>query len=456
MDPNAYIDQHRERFLAELFDLIRIPSVSTDKTYLPDVARAASYLRDRLQEAGADLAEVMPTSGNPVVYAEKILDPQLPTVLVYGHYDVQPADPLELWDTPPFEPTIRQGKIFARGACDDKGQMYMHVKAFELLVKTQSLPCNVKFMLEGEEETGSPSLPEFLRTHRQKLAADVIILSDTSMIDNDTPSISVGLRGLAYLQVEVTAAARDLHSGIYGGAVYNPINVLCQMIASLKDANQRVTIPGFYDKVAELSAQERAQLAQAPFDRAAYLAEGGFYDLVSEQGYSPMEGASIRPTLDVNGIWGGYTGEGSKTVIPAKAFAKISMRLVPNQDYHEISELFAAHFQRLAPSGVRVKVTPHHGGEPIVTPTDSVAYRAAELAYERAFQKQPIPQRGGGSIPIIPMFKRELGLDAIMMGFGLDSDALHSPNENFGLFNYFKGIETIPYFYQYYAELMKK
>jgi acetylornithine deacetylase/succinyl-diaminopimelate desuccinylase-like protein len=456
MDLNAYIDQHRERFLAELFDLIRIPSVSTDKTYLPDVARAASYLRDRLQEAGADLAEVMPTSGNPVVYAEKILDPQLPTVLVYGHYDVQPADPLELWDTPPFEPTIRQGKIFARGACDDKGQMYMHVKAFELLVKTQSLPCNVKFMLEGEEETGSPSLPEFLRTHRQKLAADVIILSDTSMIDNDTPSISVGLRGLAYLQVEVTAAARDLHSGIYGGAVYNPINVLCQMIASLKDANQRVTIPGFYDKVAELSAQERAQLAQAPFDRAAYLAEGGFYDLVSEQGYSPMEGASIRPTLDVNGIWGGYTGEGSKTVIPAKAFAKISMRLVPNQDYHEISELFAAHFQRLAPSGVRVKVTPHHGGEPIVTPTDSVAYRAAELAYERAFQKPPIPQRGGGSIPIIPMFKRELGLDAIMMGFGLDSDALHSPNENFGLFNYFKGIETIPYFYQYYAELMKK
>jgi acetylornithine deacetylase/succinyl-diaminopimelate desuccinylase-like protein len=456
MNPNTYIDQHRERFLAELFDLIRIPSVSTDKTYLPDVARAADFLRDRLQEAGADLAEVMPTSGNPVVYAEKIIDPSLPTVLVYGHYDVQPADPLELWDSPPFEPTIRNGKIFARGACDDKGQMYMHVKAFELLVKTQSLPCNVKFMLEGEEETGSPSLPEFLRTNRQKLAADVIILSDTSMIDNDTPSISVGLRGLAYLQVEVTAAARDLHSGIYGGAVYNPINVLCQMIASLKDAHNRVTVPGFYDKVAELSAQERAKLAEAPFDRAAYLAEGGFYDLVSEQGYSPMEGASIRPTLDVNGIWGGYTGEGSKTVIPAKAFAKISMRLVPHQDYHEISELFAAHFQRLAPSGVRVKVTPHHGGEPIVTPTDSVAYRAAELAFEKAFQKQPIPQRGGGSIPIIPMFKRVLGLDAIMMGFGLDSDALHSPNENFGLFNFFKGIETIPYFYQYYAELMKK
>jgi acetylornithine deacetylase/succinyl-diaminopimelate desuccinylase-like protein len=456
MTPSIYIEQHKERFLNELFELIRIPSVSTDKTRLADVQRAAEFLRDRLHEAGADVAEVMATQGNPVVYGEKIIDPALPTVLVYGHYDVQPADPLELWDSPPFEPTVRNGKIFARGACDDKGQMYMHIKAFELLVRTGTLPCNVKFMLEGEEETGSPSLPEFLRNNRQKLAADVIILSDTSMINNDTPSISVGLRGLAYLQVEVTAAARDLHSGIYGGAVYNPINVLCQMIASLKDGQNRVTIPGFYDKVVELPEAIRAQLAEAPFDQMDYMAENGFYDLTSEAGYTPMEGATIRPTLDVNGIWGGYTGEGSKTVIPAKAYAKISMRLVPNQDYHQISELFAAHFARIAPSGVRVKVTPHHGGEPIVTPMDSVAYKAAEMAYETSFQKKPIPQRGGGSIPIIPMFKRELGLDAIMMGFGLDSDALHSPNENFGLFNYFKGIETIPYFFEYYAQLMKK
>jgi len=456
MTPLLYIEQHRDRFLHELFDLIRIPSVSTDKTYLPDIHRAAEFLRDRLLEAGADVAEVIQTAGNPVVYGEKLIDPALPTVLVYGHYDVQPADPLELWDTPPFEPTIRDGKIFARGACDDKGQMYMHVKAFEILVKTGTLACNVKFMLEGEEETGSPSLPEFLRNNHQKLAADVIILSDTSMINNETPSISVGLRGLSYLQVEVTAAARDLHSGIYGGAVYNPINVLCQMIASLKDANNYITIPGFYDKVEELTSEQRQLLAEAPFDPAAYMAENGFYDLISEAGYTPMEGATIRPTLDVNGIWGGYTGEGSKTVIPAKAYAKISMRLVPNQDYHEISDLFTAHFQRIAPAGVRVKVTPHHGGEPIVTPMDSLAYRAAEMAYETSFQKKPIPQRGGGSIPIIPMFKRELGLDAIMMGFGLDSDALHSPNENFGLFNYFKGIETIPYFFQYFTEIMKK
>jgi acetylornithine deacetylase/succinyl-diaminopimelate desuccinylase-like protein len=451
-----YIDQHRERFLAELFELIRIPSVSTDKAYQAEVRRAAEFLRERLLEAGADHAELCETGGNPIVFGQKIVDPAKPTVLVYGHYDVQPADPVELWETPPFEPTVRNGKIFARGACDDKGQMYMHVKAFEYMVRSGTLPCNVKFMIEGEEESGSAALPAFLRANQAKLRADTLILSDTSMIDNDTPSISTGLRGICYLQVEVTAAARDLHSGIYGGAVYNPINTLCQMIAALKNHANRVTIPGFYDDVVELSTQERTQLAQAPFDAQAYMAESGFYALQSEEGYSPIEGATIRPTLDVNGIWGGYTGEGSKTVIPAKAYAKISMRLVPNQTPEKINQLFTDYFQHLAPPGVRVKVTPHHSGQPIVTPMESVAYKAAEMAYQTTFGKAPIPQRGGGSIPIIPLFKEVLGLDAIMMGFGLDSDALHSPNENYGLFNYFRGIETIPYFYHYYAQLVAK
>ncbi|MFN3530615.1 MAG: dipeptidase [Bacteroidia bacterium] len=449
---NQYIEQNKDRFLEELFELLRIPSVSANPDFKEDVFEAATFIEQKLKEAGADKVEVCPTDGYPIVYGEKMIDPSLPTVLVYGHYDVQPADPYELWDSPPFEPVIKNEKIYARGACDDKGQMYMHIKAFELMMQTQQLACNVKFMIEGEEEVGSSNLASFVKANKERLKADVVLISDTSMIANDTPSIDVGLRGLSYVEVEVTGPNRDLHSGVYGGAVANPINILAKMIASMHDENNHITIPGFYDKVIELTAAERAELNKAPFDLEAFKADLGIGDVWGEATYNTLERTGIRPTLDVNGIWGGYTGEGSKTVLPAKAFAKISMRLVPDQNSHEITDLFQQHFQNIAPAGVKVVVKPHHGGEPVVTPTDSAAYRAAAKAMETTFGKQPIPTRGGGSIPIVALFEKELRLKSVLMGFGLDSDALHSPNEHYGVFNYFKGIETIPYFFHYFAK----
>jgi acetylornithine deacetylase/succinyl-diaminopimelate desuccinylase-like protein len=452
---NNYLEANKERFLSELFDLLRIPSVSADPKFKDDVLRAADFLKEKLVAAGADNVEICPTAGYPIVYGEKMIDPALPTVLVYGHYDVQPADPYELWTSPPFEPVVVNEKIYARGACDDKGQMYMHVKAFEMMMQENKMACNVKFMLEGEEEVGSENLGEFVKNNKEKLKADIILISDTGMLANDTPSVTSGLRGLSYLEVEVTGPNRDLHSGLYGGAVANPINILCKMIASLHDENNHITIPGFYDNVQELSLDERSEMAKAPFDLEKYKQSIDLGDIYGEAGYSTMERASIRPTLDVNGIWGGYTGEGAKTVIASKAFAKISMRLVPNQTSDEITRKFQEHFESIAPESVKVVVKPHHGGEPVVTPVTSVAYQAASKAYEQTFGKKPIPVRSGGSIPIVAMFKSELGLDSVMMGFGLDSDAIHSPNENFGLFNFYKGIETIPYFYQYYAELKK-
>ncbi|RIJ37239.1 dipeptidase [Pontibacter oryzae] len=450
---NQYINDNKDRFVNELLDMLRIPSVSADAKFKADVLRNAEFLKERLLEAGADNVELVETAGNPVVYGEKMVDPSLPTVLVYGHYDVQPADPYELWTSPPFEPVIKDGKIYARGACDDKGQMYMHVKAFETMVKTGTLACNVKFMIEGEEEVGSVNLATFVRENKERLQGDVILISDTGMLGNDTPSITTGLRGLSYHEVEVTGPNRDLHSGLYGGAVANPINILCKMIASLHDENNHITIPGFYDNVDDLSAEERAEMARAPFNLEKYKKALDLSDVHGEGGYVTMERNSIRPTLDVNGIWGGYTGEGAKTVIPSKAYAKISMRLVPHQTSEEITVKFKEHFESIAPAGVKVVVKPHHGGEPVVTPTDSIAYQAASKAYEDTFGVKPIPVRSGGSIPIVAMFKSELGLDSVLMGFGLDSDAIHSPNENFGLFNYMKGIETIPLFYKYFAEM---
>ncbi|WP_338790860.1 dipeptidase (plasmid) [Bernardetia sp. Wsw4-3y2] len=455
MNTHDYIEKNKERFLEELKDLLRIPSVSADKKYKEDVFRAGEFIKTKLEEAGADKVELCQTAGYPIVYGEKMIDSSLPTVLVYGHYDVQPPDPLELWETPPFEPTVRDEKIYARGACDDKGQMYMHIKAFEAMMKTDSLPCNVKFMIEGEEEVGSDNLGIFVANNKEKLATDVILISDTGMIANDIPSVTVGLRGLSYVEVEVTGPNRDLHSGLYGGAVPNPINVLCDMIASLKDEEGRITVENFYDDVAELSKEERAQMAKAPFSLEEYKKSIGLKDVEGEKGYSTLERASIRPTLDVNGIWGGYTGEGAKTVIASKAYAKISMRLVPNQDSATITKLFKKHFEKIAPPSVSVVVKPHHGGEPVVTPTDSQAYQAASYAYKQTFGKDPIPMRGGGSIPIVAMFKSELGIDSILMGFGLDSDAIHSPNEHYGLFNYYKGINTIPHFFFRYAEIYK-
>jgi acetylornithine deacetylase/succinyl-diaminopimelate desuccinylase-like protein len=455
MTPTAYIEANKDRFIAELLDLLRIPSVSADPAFSADVLRAADYIAQKLRNAGADNVEICPTAGYPIVYGEKIIDASLPTVLMYGHYDVQPADPYELWNSPPFEPVIKEGNIYARGACDDKGQLYMHIKAFELMMQQGQLPCNVKFMIEGEEEVGSNNLGIFVQQNKERLQADVIIVSDTGMIANDIPSITSGLRGLSYLEVEVTGPSRDLHSGLYGGAVANPINILCKMIASLHDENNHITIPGFYDNVEELSAEERAEMAKAPFSLEAYKQALDLGDVHGEAGYSTNERNSIRPTLDVNGIWGGYTGEGAKTVIPAKAFAKISMRLVPHQTSEEITEKFRKHFIRIAPPSVKVAVRPHHGGEPVVTPTNSVAYQAASKAFEQAFGKKPIPVRSGGSIPIVAMFKSELNLDTVLMGFGLDSDAIHSPNEHYGIFNFLKGIETIPYFYKYYAEMSK-
>jgi acetylornithine deacetylase/succinyl-diaminopimelate desuccinylase-like protein len=452
---NQYIETHKERFLNELFELLRIPSVSADPKYKNDVLKTAEVIKEKLIAAGANNVEVCATAGYPIVFGEKIIDPKLPTVLVYGHYDVQPPDPLDLWTSGPFEPIIKDGKIYARGACDDKGQVYMHIKAFELMMKTNILPCNVKFMIEGEEEVGSNNLAIFVKQNKAKLKADVILISDTGIIANDTPSITIGLRGLSYVEVEVTGPNRDLHSGLYGGAVANPINILCEMITKMKDDKNRITIPGFYDDVEIVSETEREEMAKAPFNLDQYKKELNLTDIHGEDGFSTNERTSIRPTLDVNGIWGGYTGEGAKTVIASKAYAKISMRLVPNQNSEKITKLFSDYFKSIAPKSVTVKVSPHHGGEPVVTPTNSVAYKAASMAMETTFGKKPIPVRGGGSIPIVAMFKSELGLDSVLMGFGLDSDAIHSPNEHYGVFNYLKGIETIPYFYKNYAALSK-
>lgn len=451
-----YVEANKERFLEELFGLLRIPSISSLSEHKPDMVRAAEYWRDAIVKAGADKAEVMTSEGNPVVYGEKIIDPKLPTVLVYGHYDVMPVDPIEKWHTKPFEPEIKDGKIWARGADDDKGQAFMHAKAFELMVKTNTLPCNVKFMIEGEEEIGSPSLTNWCKQHKDMLAADVILVSDTGMISPDTPSITTGLRGLAYWEVEVTGPNRDLHSGIYGGAVANPINVLAKMIAAMTDSNGKVTIPGFYSDVIDVSAEERAMLAQVPYNEAAYKDAIGVDDLFGESGYTTPERTGIRPSFDVCGIWGGYTGEGAKTVLPSKAFAKISSRLVPNQNHEKIAQLFKQHFESIAPATVKVKVTPLHGGQGYVCPIDYPAYLAAEKAYLESFGKKPIPVRSGGSIPIISAFEEVLGIKSILMGFGLESDAIHSPNENYPLANFFKGIETIPLFYKHFASIKGK
>ncbi len=450
-----YIETNKQRFLDELFELLRIPSVSADPKHKQDVFKTADAVKTYLAKAGADHVEICQTAGYPIVYADKIIDAKLPTVLVYGHYDVQPADPLELWTSGPFEPVIKNDKIYARGSCDDKGQMYMHVKAFEYMMQTNSLPCNIKFMIEGEEEVGSNNLGTFVANNKEKLKADVILISDTGIIANDIPSITVGLRGLTYVEVEVTGPNRDLHSGLYGGAVPNPINILCEMIAKMKDENKHITIPGFYDDVDVISTEERAEMAKAPFSLDEYKKSIGLKDIIGEETYSTNERISIRPTIDVNGIWGGYQGEGAKTVIPSKAYAKISMRLVPYQTSDKTFEQFKTYFESLAPSSVSVKVTNHHGGEAAVTPMNTIAYQAASKAMETTFGKKPIPVRSGGSIPIVAMFKSELGLDTVLLGFGLDSDAIHSPNEHYGVFNYLKGIETIPYFYQYYAEMSK-
>lgn len=450
---NQLVENNKDQFIDDLFHLLRIPSVSADPAYKNEVLKAADLIKESLEKAGADAVEVCETPGYPIVYGEKIIDESLPTVLVYGHYDVQPPDPLDLWHSPAFEPEIRDGKIYARGAADDKGQMFMHVKAFELMMKSNDLPCNIKFMIEGEEEVGSANLDSFLENYKEKLKADCVLVSDTSMLGNDTPSITTGLRGLSYVQVEVTGPNRDLHSGVYGGGVANPINVLCDMIASLQDENKKITIPGFYDDVIELSTEERSLIAKAPFSLDEYKKALNIEDVQGEEGYSTVERTSVRPTLDVNGIWGGYTGEGAKTVLPSKAYAKISMRLVPNQHPDTITELFKNHFESIAPKSVKVKVTAHHGGFPAVTPIDSDEYKAASLAMEKTFGKMPLPSRGGGSIPIVASFEKILGLKTVLMGFGLDSDAIHSPNEHYGIFNYLKGIETIPYFYHEYKKL---
>ncbi|MEX1001556.1 MAG: dipeptidase [Crocinitomicaceae bacterium] len=458
----TYIAKHKDRFLNELIDLLKIPSISADSKYAGDVKKMAEALAEKLKEAGADTVEIYPTAGHPIVYGEKIVDSDLPTVLVYGHYDVQPPDPLELWDSPPFEPVIKktethpEGAIFARGACDDKGQMYMHVKAFEAMCKTDSLACNVKFMIEGEEEVGSEHLEGFIKEHTDKLSANVILVSDTGIMSKETPTITTGLRGLSYVEVEVTGPNRDLHSGLYGGAVANPINILSKMIAALIDDEGKIAVPGFYDQVASISKEEKELMANAPFSEEAYCKAVGIKKTHGEKGYTTLERASIRPTLDVNGIWGGYTGEGAKTVIPSKAYAKISMRLVPNQDHHRITQLFKTYFESIAPESVTVKVQPHHGGEPALTPVDSIEYQAASRAMEETFGKKPIPLRSGGSIPIVAMFERLLKVKTVLLGFGLDSDAIHSPNEHYGLFNFYKGIETIPYFFRNYAQLNEK
>ena len=455
---NNYIAKNKERFINELIELLKIPSISADSNYISEVQRCSEVVAQSLKDAGADNVEICKTKGHPIVYGEKIINPELPTILVYGHYDVQPADPLDLWESGPFEPQIKkteihpEGAIFARGACDDKGQFYSHVKAFELMMNTNKLSCNVKFMIEGEEEVGSENLGSFVKENKEKLKCDTILISDTGIISNNTPSITTGLKGLSYLEVEVTGPNRDLHSGLYGGAVANPINILCEMISKMKDDNNHITIPGFYDKVIELSKKEREDIARAPFSIENYKSAINLSDIHGEDGYSTMERTGIRPTLDVNGIWGGYTGEGAKTVIASKAYAKISMRLVPDQRDEEITNLFTKYFNDIAPSSVKVKVTPHHGGEPYVCPTDTHAYQSASKAMEATYGKQPIPVRSGGSIPIVALFEKELKVKSILLGFGLDSDAIHSPNEHYGIFNYLKGIETIPHFFRNYAE----
>ncbi len=454
MSALTFIEENKDRFLDELLELLKIPSVSADSKFSADVAKAAEFLKKKFEDLDTTV-EICETEGHPIVYAEKIIDPSLPTVLVYGHYDVQPPDPLDLWDSPPFEPVIKDERIYARGSADDKGQVYMHVKAYEALLKTDTLPCNLKFMIEGEEEVGSDNLGVFVKENREKLKADVIVISDTHIISNETPSITVGLRGLSYLEVEVTGPNRDLHSGTYGGAVGNPINILCQMIASLQDENGKIAIPGFYDKVEELTSEYRDNMAEAPFDLNEFKSLLDIDEEKGEEGFSTIERTGIRPTLDVNGIWGGYTGEGAKTVLPSKAYAKISMRLVPHQVSDEITEMFTEHFKKIAPKSVNVKITPHHGGEPVVIPTDSIGYKAAERAMEETWGKTPIPTREGGSIPIVALFQKELGLDSILMGFGLQEDAIHSPNESYGLFNYFRGIETISHFYRFFADMSK-
>lgn len=457
-----YINSNKENFLEELFELLKIPSVSADMKFKGDVLNAANFLKENLKKIGADNVTIYPTEGHPIVYADKMISESLPTVLVYGHYDVQPADPYELWDTDPFDPVVKktkihpQGAVFARGACDDKGQMFMHLKAFEAMYKTNNLPCNVKFMLEGEEEVGSANLEKFVRANKELLDADVVLVSDTGIINNDTPSICVGLRGLSYVEVEVTGPNRDLHSGLYGGGVANPINILSTMIASLHDENGAINIPGFYNDVLEVTKEDRNEMAKAPFDVEYYKNDLDIKAIHGEKSYTTNERTSIRPSLDVNGIWGGYIGEGAKTVLPSKAYAKISMRLVPNQNSETITKLFKQHFESIAPDYVKVKVTPHHGGEGVVIPTDFPAYIAAKKAMETTFGKLPIPVRSGGSIPIVPMFEEVLGLKTILLGFGLDSDVIHSPNEHFGLFNFYKGIETIPYFFKYFKEIKMK
>jgi acetylornithine deacetylase/succinyl-diaminopimelate desuccinylase-like protein len=456
MTPLAYLNNHKDKFLNELLDLLRIPSVSADKKFDGDVRNAATFVRDQLIAAGVDHAELCETKGHPIVYAEKIIDPTFPTVLVYGHYDVQPADPYELWDHPPFEPIVKNDRIYARGACDDKGQMYMHVKAFEAMMETNALTCNVKFMIEGEEEVGSDNLEAFIKEEKQKLSADVILISDTSIINNDTPSITVGLRGLSYLEVEVTGPNKDLHSGVYGGAVANPINILTKLIADMQDEDGRITLPGFYDDVIEYSDEQRSEMAKAPFDLDHYKNELNIKEVKGEKGFSTIERVGIRPCLDVNGIWGGYTGPGSKTVLPSKAFAKISTRLVSNQNSDKITQMIIKYFEENAPQSVKVKITPHHGGTPAVVSTHSNGYQAASKAFEQSWGKTPIPTMEGGSIPIVALFMQELKIEPILMGFGLDSDDIHSPNESYGLFNYYKGIETIAYFYDHFSQISNK
>ena len=449
----------QKKFLEQWMDFLKIPSVSADPAHKKDVAKGAEWVKSALLNAGCPHAEIIQTPGHPIVYGEHLLDPSLPTVLVYGHYDVQPADPIDLWDSPPFQPVIKNtaihpdGAVFARGSCDDKGQMFMHIKAFEVMLSENTLDCNIKFMIEGEEEVGSDNLEDFVKSNKEKLACDIILISDTGMIAQDQPSITTGLRGLSYMEVTVTGPNRDLHSGLYGGSVQNPINVLCEMISQLRDENKKITIPDFYEDVIELSTEERAEMDKAPLDLEEFKNSIGINAIEGEKGFNTEERRSIRPTLDVNGIWGGYTGEGAKTVIPSKAHAKISMRLVPDQDWHKVSEQFTDYFKSIAPAGVEVDVITHHGGYAYVTPIETIGYKAAHQAYLETFGKAPIPKRGGGSIPIVPMFEKELGVKSILMGFGLDSDAIHSPNEHYGIFNFFKGIETIPKFYKNYIKL---
>lgn len=448
-----YQEKNKDRFLEELLDLLRIPSVSAKSEHREDMKRCAEAIKQRLLEAGADKVEIYPTDGHPVVYGEKIIDPSKPTVLVYGHYDVQPAEPLELWKSGPFDPTIVDGKIYARGSCDDKGQVYMHIKALETLVKTNTLANNIKFCIEGEEEVGSPNLGKFIAANKALLKADCILISDSAMISLDTPSIDIGVRGLSYIEVEVTGPNRDLHSGVYGGAVANPITILAKMIASLHDENNHITIPGFYDDVVVATPEERELMARAPYDENEFKEDLGVKELWGEKGFTTNERTGIRPTLELNGIWGGYIGEGAKTVLPSKAFAKVSARLVPNQSSDKITEMLIRHLEKIAPAYVTVKAALHHGGEPYMTPIDSVAYQAAAKAMETTFGKTPIPVRGGGSIPICALFEKELGIKIVFMGFGLDSDNLHSPNEKYNIDNFYKGIETIPYFHQYFTEM---